>query len=354
MGVDGAMTFARWFPHFARGRRGRRAGLAALAVLAVAPWTSSCKPVGTVADAADAAAVRTFEFRYESMIKDVPASAETVYLWIPHPETNEDQTIRNLTLETSLPYEIVTEPKYGNRAVRLAVPPGTDAAEVALVFLVDRRERLRRPGEMNLEPEEGEDPSLWLKPDKRVPLNDQIRAWAQEAVGPASAPLEVARAIYDYAVTNMSYNKDGTGWGNGDIYWACDSKRGNCTDFHAMFIGFNRALGVPARFEMGFPIPPDRGEGEIGGYHCWAQFHLEDAGWIPVDASEANKHPENREYFFGAHDENRVLFTLGRDLTLPGMQGEPLNYFIYPYAEVDGQPYAAVERRFTYRDTEAS
>jgi len=144
--------------------------------------------------------------------------------------------------------------------------------------------------------------------------------------------------------------------GEGDLRpcrQACDQKRGNCTDFHAVFVGFNRALGIPARFEIGFPIPPDRGEGEIGGYHCWAQFHTRDYGWIPVDASEASRHPDNREYFFGAHDENRLLFSVGRDLVFPGMTGEPLNFFVYPYVEVDGEPFTDVEQRFYYTDVEA-
>jgi len=69
---------------------------------------------------------------------------------------------------------------------------------------------------------------------------------------------------------------------------------------------------------------------------------------VPVDASEANKNPALREYFFGAHDENRVLFTIGRDIRLePPQHGEPLNF---PYVEVDGRPFAHLEKRFRFRD----
>ena len=77
-------------------------------------------------------------------------------------------------------------------------------------------------------------------------------------------------------------------------------------------------------------------------------------GWIPVDASEAAKNPVKREYFFGAHDENRVEFSIGRDLTLnPKQAGEPLNYFVYPYAEVDGKAFASVDKFFSCRDLPA-
>ena len=44
-------------------------------------------------------------------------------------------------------------------------------------------------------------------------------------------------------------------------------------------------------------------------------------------------------------------FTAGRDLVLsPPQDGPPLNYFIYPYAEVDGSPHHELEKRFGYRD----
>jgi transglutaminase-like putative cysteine protease len=110
-------------------------------------------------------------------------------------------------------------------------------------------------------------------------------------------------------------------------------------------------MGIPARFAIGFPLPADRGTGKIAGYHCWAEFYAKGIGWIPIDASEAGKNPDKREYFFGAHDENRVEFSRGRDLVLvPRQQGEPLNYFVYPYAEVDGAKYASVETVYSYKD----
>jgi len=49
-----------------------------------------------------------------------------------------------------------------------------------------------------------------------------------------------------------------------------------------------------------------------------------------------------------------VLFTRGRDLNLsPRQQGNPLNYFIYPYAELDGKPFDGVQHQFSFRDLRA-
>ena len=191
----------------------------------------------------------------------------------------------------------------------------------------------------------------YLEPDKLVPLNGVIGELAKAHTAGDTTQLEKARHIYEYVVATMRYDKSGEGWGHGDAVWACTSKRGNCTDFHSLFIGMMRASGIPARFEIGFPLPEGKTEGDIPGYHCWAEFYLSGVGWVPIDASEAWKHPDKHNYFFGAHDVNRVFFTYGRDIRLSADQkGAPLNYFIYPYAEVDGQPVKNLQTHFSFRD----
>ena len=153
----------------------------------------------------------------------------------------------------------------------------------------------------------------------------------------------------------MKYDKSGTGWGRGDAIWACDAKRGNCTDFHALIIGMARSQGIPARFAMGVPLPEKRGAGEIPGYHCWAELFV-GGRWVPIDSSEAAKalavnDVAKKNYFYGHHDENRLEFSRGRHVVLnPPQKGEPLNFFVYPYAEVDGKKHDAVDRTFSYAD----
>jgi hypothetical protein len=42
---------------------------------------------------------------------------------------------------------------------------------------------------------------------------------------------------------------------------------------------------------------------------------------------------------------------MGRDLNLsPVQNGKPLNYFVYPYVEVDGQEYGSVSLAFSFAD----
>jgi transglutaminase-like putative cysteine protease len=152
-------------------------------------------------------------------------------------------------------------------------------------------------------------------------------------------------------LARMSYDKSGTGWGRGDTNYACDVGKGNCTDFHALFMSLTRAVGIASGFEIGLYLPYERGKQETpGGYHCWSFFRVPGKTWVPIDASEADRFPERADYFFGAHTPNRVTMSVGRDLVLePPQQGEPLNYLLNPYAEADGKPVGA-EKVWSYRD----
>jgi transglutaminase-like putative cysteine protease len=308
------------------------------------------------AGADDAPRQRSFEFDYHATLAAVPAGAKSVELWLPVPHSNDYQQITGLRVDAPVPYT-VEKGNEGNTMLHVRLDsPQEGPLKVGIHFQATREEHLQprlAAGARLAADESSDELARYLKPDRLVPLDDKIRTWAREVVEKAGAhtDLEMARAIYDHIVATVKYDKTGKGWGRGDIYYACDARRGNCTDFHAIFIGYARALGIPARFAIGFPLPAARGEGAIAGYHCWAEFYAKGIGWVPIDASEAAKNPAKREYFFGAHDENRVEFSRGRDVILePRQGGDPLNFFVYPYAEVDGQPLAGVTYEVRYRD----
>lgn len=302
---------------------------------------------------------RTFEITYRAIVKDIPMDAKQVEVWIPVPQSDAHQKISRLNIKSPVPYKITQEKEYGNKALYLVVKsPKEPTLTVEMTFQATRQEHINRPF---LAASKGKGHTLtadekrliqrFLQPDALVPLNQRIRTLSQEVVGDKTDEPSKARAIYDYVVANVKYDKSGQGWGRGDLMFVCDEKRGNCSDFHAMIIGMARAQNIPARFAIGLPLPAQRGEGKISGYHCWAELYLKDYGWVPVDASEAAKDPSKKEYFFGAHDENRVQFSMGRDITLsPKPKGGPLNFFIYPYVEVDGKTHGAVEKEFAYHD----
>ncbi|MGI4871325.1 MAG: transglutaminase-like domain-containing protein [Janthinobacterium lividum] len=336
---------------------------------------------------------RTFRLTCRATVPAPPVGTKALEFWMPVPHSDKSQDVSELKIEcpaasqATLPdgwqqskYTVETD-QYGNQMLHMRMAaarefkPGMTfnvdnlAKQVnklplvpiapltfTLMARITRREHqnLRATDDHAPAETEATDPNQarWLAPDRLVPLDAKIKALAQEVVDNAHAttPLAKARAIYEHVVGTMKYDKTGEGWGRGDIYYACDARRGNCTDFHAVFIGYCRAQGIPARFSIGLPLPAQRGKAEVKGYHCWAEFFTPATGWVPVDASEAAKDPTRRGYFFGAHDENRVEFTRGRDLVLtPKQAGEPLNYFVYPYAEADGK-VVEVAHTYTFED----
>jgi transglutaminase-like putative cysteine protease len=301
---------------------------------------------------------RSFEFTYQV---HVPANADPAgptRLWIPLPQTDGYQDIRGLQIDSPVNYTQGRDREYGN-AFAAFTPTAQQSAggfDVLLRFTAVRREHkvaLDAAALQKISASTPRDPKLerYLEPDKLVPLNGTIAELAREHTAGDTTAIQKARHIYDYVLATMRYDKSGEGWGRGDAIWACTSKRGNCTDFHSFLIGMMRSSGIPARFEIGFPLPEGKTEGDIPGYHCWAEFYLAGVGWVPVDASEAWKNPAKRDFFFGAHDANRVFFTYGRDIRLsPEQKSDPLNYFIYPYAESNGQPMKNLEAHFSFRD----
>jgi len=299
---------------------------------------------------------RHFTFHYGFTVKNVPAG-EKLRIWFPEAHTDDYQEVKVISATGDLPLKKTHESKNGNE-IYYAETGKAKQAELhfEVVYDVVRREHLtlglERPhlAEVRLSEKERKE---YLEPDKLVPVTGLPAQLAVNVTQGKTTPLDKARAIYDYVFTTMRYDKTGTGWGHGDVLYACDAKKGNCTDFHSLFIAMARSQGIPARFEIGFPLPPDKHSAEVAGYHCWAEFFEPEHGWIPVDISEAWKHQEKRDYFFGAHDANRMQFTVGRDLDLtPRQEGAPLNYFVYPYVEVAGKEYSNVALTFSFADVD--
>ena len=306
---------------------------------------------------------RKFQFTYSATIDAIPEGAKSVDLWIPVPQDSAHQVITNVVFKAPAQPEISIEPVMHNKMAHWKL----DAAEakgltLSMTFDCVRKEVSAQNVASARELSAGEAAALglWLGPNKLVKVGGDFSKIADEAVKGATKPAEIAHNAYDYTVSTMKYDKpkDKTGWGQGSTQWACDARFGNCTDFHALIMSIGRTKGIPVKFEMGFPLPeadpakPETKSGVIGGYHCWAKFYLGGVGWVPVDASEAQKNPSMAPYFFGNLTPDRVQVSSGRDVNLvPRQSGESLNFFVYPYAEADGKKIA-VGKSFAFKDLE--
>jgi len=300
---------------------------------------------------------RKFRFTYSFTVKNIPSGAKLVRVWVPVAHTDGHQTVRLMDVKSPVQTKISEEAQDGNRILYAEIhSPVQPTAEFTLQYEVTRREYAR--GDLAQLERKDTKPGVvpasmqrYTSPDKLIPTDGKIKALAMEVTGAKPGTVAKAKAAYDYFFSTMRYDKTGTGWGRGDAVWACESKRGNCTDFHSPFIALMRADDIPARFDIGFPLPENTEQGDIAGYHCWAEFFARNIGWVPVDISEAWNAKEKAAYFFGSVDANRVQFSSGRDITLsPPQEGPPLNYFVYPYVEIDGKSHEEVSRHFSFAE----
>ncbi len=284
---------------------------------------------------------RMFQLMIGIALKDIH-DFEKIDVWVPVPQSNAAQEV--VVINHSLPsssYQTTRDRKFGNSMLHFSVDPALGRFAFQTAYAIQRKEwrtdfeaKHSTPTSSELSAQQRQ---LFLEPNRLVPIEGKPLGLLPSFDSAATA-IQRARKIYDRVDSHVSYDKSTTGYGHGDVLWVCDSRTGNCTDFHSLFISLARSQEIPARFEIGFSLPAERGSGALGGYHCWAWFYGQHQGWTPVDISEADKHPELKDYYFGNLTENRVGISIGRDIILePSQTGPPLNYFVHPYVEADGK-----------------
>jgi transglutaminase-like putative cysteine protease len=279
-----------------------------------------------------------FNFTYKVTLPEISGEAK---IWLPIAQSDDFQTIELLSQEAPGIQEVIQDPEYGNSIWYLELTPEHSKQKITLNYRVERIEKTAyREQSPNLQ--------KYLEASSLMPVGDRFSTIASQVIRErqADTPLTKARALYDYIIDNMRYAKEGI-YGTGDANYACDSKSGNCTEFHSFFISLARSAGIPARFAVGAAIPSERNEGGVDGYHCWAEFYAEDKWW-PVDISEGNKYTALATYYFGHHPANRIEFSRGRDLDPEPLPASgPINFLAYPVMEIDGKP-AYPQTSFTF------
>jgi len=281
------------------------------------------------------------------IFKNLPQDINSLRIWIPYPVNDARQSIADFNLVSQFASRFILDKEYGNAIIYLTPRQkfqDNNAPEIILSFKVKRKE-----GSVYLDSR----PAFrFLKADRLVQIDAEIKALAKNISQGKNNDLDKARAIYDYLIDTVTYYRgDPNICGIGNSLLTLKTKKGICTDYHSLFISLVRSLGIPAKFEIGFLIPENTQEGKLKNYHCWAEFYLKGKGWIPVDVSEADKHPEKREYFFGHIDAQRVHFSTGRDIKLQYAKNtEPLNFFIYPYVELNGRQFDDMDFELLFKE----
>lgn len=284
---------------------------------------------------------RTVELSLQLVIPEPKDRDDPIRIWMPLPASTPHQEVIGIETDATVPVSVHFDPVFGNPILHaVSAADGGGPLRVAYKAVVRRSE-----WKVDLQSQAArgvrQDPGILqaqLGETRKIKFLPDIAKAAEEILATKRNALDVARAAYDHVLATMTYDKSGEGWGAGDTEWACSMGKGNCTDFHTLFMAILRRCGVACEFEIGAAFPADMQGGDIThykcGYHCWVRFYVPELGWVPADVSEASRHPEKREYFFGAIDEDRVMISRGRDIVMvPDSQGGAENFFTEPRIE---------------------
>jgi hypothetical protein len=109
---------------------------------------------------------------------------------------------------------------------------------------------------------------------------EEIISTAETIVDNETNPHKKVLKVYDFIHKHMHYMAQDEEMG---ALWALENKIGDCSEYSYLFVALCRAVGIPARVQAGFAFHSSSETTEDG--HMWAEYYLEDYGWIPVDST---------------------------------------------------------------------
>ena len=231
---------------------------------------------------------REFEIAYSISLKDAAPPAR---LWVPVPQDALDyQRVVDLGWRSTVPTSVLWEGMSRAPIVSAAWLESTSATEVEITARVMTRDRSSFYPDATRE-----ELSEYLRPS---PSDGIVLEKAQEIVGPRTAPLEKARAIYDWVVDNTFRRPDTRGCGLGNVAFMLRSGDlgGKCADINSLYVALTRAAGLPARDFFGIRVADSKVSKSLGksgditkAQHCRAEVFIERKGWFPVDPADVRK-----------------------------------------------------------------
>ncbi|MFH1514268.1 MAG: transglutaminase-like domain-containing protein [bacterium] len=296
---------------------------------------------------------RNLEVEYKFHISNLPANMRTAYAWVPMPRTTSYQTLIDYKVSGNWKYKIVSDRIYGNQYLMIDLISNENRkspnAQIKVKYNVHRESWQPISACIDNSSNRHFDERRYLEPDRYVPIDGDLRNEAKIIIGSESGFHVQARLLFDNIVANIRYDESGLSTSKGDAWQTWQNRSGSSTDIHSMFIGETRSVDIPSRLVAGITVPIGS-KGEISLYHTWAEFYDPGLGWLPVDIADAINKPDYRDSYFGGLDANRIEFTIGRDIPIPGAGSKPVNISFYPHVEVNGRVHNDVKTSISYKE----
>jgi transglutaminase-like putative cysteine protease len=264
---------------------------------------------------------QAYSVTYIVTIKNGGFNPTDVRLYLPAPSEWDAQ--KDLVI-TKIDPEVTAQELDSNNGNEIlywkfsGTPASGETQKFTLAFDFTAYETVTYIDPNQIKPYQEDNPEItnFTKPETYVESTDpEITALADTFSNEEDNPYLLARKFYDYIIDHVKYKQLGQGL-NGAKY-LLDNGVGECGDYSALFIALCRASGIPARPVVGYWAISGTNQ-----THVWAEFYLEEIGWIPVDVTIGQMEKENRDYYFGNMDNQRVILSKGyNDVLVPTAPG---------------------------------
>ena len=125
-------------------------------------------------------------------------------------------------------------------------------------------------------------PLAYLAPTLLTAPNEEIKAFARNAIERAKEPWQRAEALAGAVISAVRY-KSGTSDVRDSAATAFKRGEGVCQDHAHLYIASARSLGIPARYVSGYIYS---GEADDAASHAWVDVWLgADIGWRSMDVT---------------------------------------------------------------------
>jgi transglutaminase-like putative cysteine protease len=308
-------------------------------------WTKNLREI--VAEAKSTGSVEVapirYHLRYTLRVQGgLPAvkRGSTMRVWLPMPQEYRQQ--KNVRFISSDPADgIVASNSSAHRTIYLEKKITDPTVEQVFSAEYEFTAYAYYPqlSESAVQPLPSDFPTEYLSQRlPHIPLTEPIRQLAAEIVAGQSNPLAAARAIFRWIDENIAYHAE-------EEYCLTPSigekvlshRRGDCGVQAIAFIMLCRAAGIPARWQSGWRLAPNK-----PNMHDWAEFYIAPFGWLPADPSDGpqkSDDPEIRDFYLGHNDNLRMIVNLdyGQPLipTKNSLRSEPAD-FQRGEVEIDG------------------
>lgn len=267
-------------------------------------------------------------------------------LWIPVPREWDSQKEVNIVSINPKPDQEYIDSEYGNKFLYWDFGQHSEKS----VYRVEIRVRLTayeikssiKPSKIKQYNKNTEEYEFYTSSSNTINITPKVEALAKESILEEKNPYLQAKRIYEFVKNNVHFKILDLERGRGttcllefpvlDKETGKEHYEGCCSQMSALFIAMCRSIGIPARSVFGFIGPKVYKKEEelkkpvfdfekklspagfagaqhygVMGGHMWAEFYLQDIGWIPVDANAS---------LFGEIFGMKVIMSKGRDIQL--------------------------------------